>query len=618
MFTSNKIKKLKSRRKLGTSPIIATILLIGLTVVSGAVLYGVTMAFVNTQPNLSLNYEAPSVYQANQNSLFFSDSKINSFSISVTNPDNSQMTVDLARSYVYLVNGTMYNSWSAVSNTSLLLLNGKESAVVTFSTFNVAQEFDIGSQYYVKFAIMTPDNTNAKTITTSTFTIEQKNFKPVYVFEYPTQQSTTQDGNTTYFYANDTTATTVNVTGVLWNYGNPSLSHQKTIQFFVDNSTLFTVDPLFTQPYTVTIPASTTTGDPTGDKVCRAGLACVNISIPVTKNAISAFGNYTHGAYLTITGMDFIPFVLQINNPTIRITLENTNRFNRGFWNWRRNQQCPSFPNWNNYNQMSNTVIFDGSPACADLKTVTFDIWNLQNFASNATIEIIGLNTTVFTLYTSANNQNTGFRNRVTYSDDPQFVSLTAGPGRTYRWFTYCRFPTSQACNTVTWGISRNPMVNSSGDPIGIEAGDYPIIIRDTQTGYQQVFDLYVQPYITTVHVGSLIGSYNKHNRLLTYNIQIVDQDGMGVNRVPITASYTYPNGNGGKTRTTTEYLWSGRNGYTTYWDFNPSKGSHTFFITDLSSNPPTGRWRRYNSMIYIYDSSMDNPNPPMATVNVP
>ena len=138
-------------------------------------------------------------------------------------------------------------------------------------------------------------------------------------------------------------------------------------------------------------------------------------------------------------------------------------------------------------------------------------------------------------------------------------------------------------------------------------------------TGIAITIDLYIAPYIETVHVASLTGSYSKNSKTLTYTAIIENDLGQTVNRVQATASYTYPNGNSGKSKTTTVTMYDFWGGQATYYDFNPSKGTHTLTITDISSIQYNGggRWRRQPSLIVIYDSSANFKNPPTATVTV-
>ena len=310
-------------------------------------------------------------------------------------------------------------------------------------------------------------------------------------------------------------------------------------------------------------------------------------------------------------------FSLVLENPSIRITLENTNRNTWGNWGWGRNRQsCYTFPNWNNNNQAYNTITFDGNPTCADTKTVTFDVWNLLDVPNNATIEIIGLNTTAFTLYTSANSNHWN-----TYDANPQYIDLPAPQPSTSwrsRWtrnLNYCRSPSTQGCNTVTWGISRNALLDSNGELTGIQAGTYPVTVKDLQTGTEIHVDLIISPFVQRVHVSAMSSSYT--NRQLQFTVTVSNDQGQTVRGVPVQASYTYPTGNHGKTSTTTVYIWTNRNGVATYTDWNPGKGTYTFKVTNLQS-PTQNRWSRFfSSVIYIYDSASNNPNPPTVTQKV-
>jgi hypothetical protein len=446
------------------------------------------------------------------------------------------------------------------------------------------------------------------------------NFEPN--FQFIPDTTSVQQSNTVYFSAKANEEVTINASGVLWNYGNPTQSYIKTVKFYLFNTSVFYIAPEF-ETQTVTIPSATSVGDQGQIGVCEVGESCVNVTFPITKYNLTEKGITSntdiYGAIVSITGLDLNTFTLDLRAPTIRITLENTQRNSWGNWGWGRNRQsCYSYPNWNNNNQAYNTITFDGNPSCADTKTITFDIWNLLNVQNNATIEISGLNTTAFTLYTTPNNNRWNI-----YDNNPQYVDLTVPQPSTGRWsrwirnLNYCRFPTTQGCNTVTWGISRNALIDSNGNSIGIEAGNYPVTIKDTQTGVQITVDLIISPYIQRVHVSDLTGTYSKKDRTIDFIVTVENDAGQTVSRVPIIASYTYPNGNSGKTKTSNEYAWTGRNGQATFSDWNPKKGTYTFTVTDLSA-PTSNRWSRFfSSVIYIYDSASNNPNPPSVTVKV-
>ncbi len=626
MKNYQKFIKFKKLKKLGTSPIIATIMLIGLTVFSGAVLYGVTTTYLNQKTPLSLEYTNPTSFSPTVTDYKTATTKIDSFNIHVSNPLYEQVLLNTRDSYLYnsTTNQPIY-TWTVNSNSSYLLLNGRESTTLTFSTINndPGLGLESGSQVYASFTVMRTDGTDPTTINTTVFTVKAD----IPVFQFIPYQTPIVDpyanANYTkvYFNAHNDEQVTVNITGALWNYGSSATSYTKTVQFST-NTSVFGIDPQFATQ-SVTIPSSSLKIVPNANNVCEAGDACVNITIPVTKynltekNVVSHVDNYP--AFLSISGLDYIPFELDFKAPTIRITLENTNQNWRGFWGWHGHRDgCYTFPFWDNNNQVFNQITFDGNPSCSDTKTVTFDIWNLLNVPNNATIEIVGLNTTAFTLYTSANSNS--WRNNG-YDANPQYVDLPVAQQYTGRWGRWmrnldtCVISDIQGCNTVTWGISRNALVDSNGESTGILAGTYPVTIMDTQTGYSITVDLVISPYYKTIHVDSLEGSYS--NRNLQFDMTIKDDNGNAVRGVLIEASYTYPVGNGKKTKTTTEYLLTDRNGQATFSDWNPKKGTYTFEITNLQS-PFQGRWSRwFSSTTYIYDKQADNPNPPSVQVKV-
>ena len=624
----NKFRFKKIKRRKGTSPIIATILLIGLTVFSGAVLYGVTTTYLNQKTPLALDYTNPTSFTNTITNYKTADNKIDSFNIQVTNPLYEQIILDLGNTQLYAdkAQNNTYQpvNWAVSYNSSYQLLNGRESTSVTFYTnpTDPGSQLDSGTKAFASFTVMRTDGSDPTVFNTTVFTM--KSDTPVFKFiPYNTGavDSYASDSYTSvYFGADFNDEASVNITGAVWNYGSTDSSYQKTLQFDT-NTSVFYIDPQYASQ-TITIPSSDQVIIPDANTACTIGAACVNVTIPITKYNLSAVGIQTtiqdYSAILSISGMDFIPFELYFSAPTIRITLENTGFSGRGFWGGRgQRSNCFSFPNWFNQDQNFNTITFNGNPYCSDTKRVTFDIWNLLDVPNNATIEITGLNTTAFTLYTGTSSNS--WRNNG-YDDNPQYVDIPApsNTGRWGRWFRnldYCANSNIQGCTTVTWGISRNALIDSNGESTGILAGTYPVTIRDIRTGYQITVDLIINPYYTTIHVDSLTGSYSRQGRTLHFDMTVKDDNGKTVRNVLIEASYTVPSGH--KTRTSTEYLLTNRRGEATFSDWNPKSGSYTFEITNLQS-PSSGRWSRwFSSTIYIYDKTADNPNPPTITVKV-
>ena len=523
-----KFVRTKSKKKLGTSPIIATILLIGLTVVSGAVLYGVTTTFLNQKSQLSLEYTTPTAFTPIVTDYATATTKIDSFNIQVSNPLNEQVILNTGNSHLYNSTNGLITGWSLNSNSSYLLLNGRESTTLTFSlnTIDNSLGLDSGKQVYASFTVERTDGSDPTTFNTSLFTVSAS----LPVFQFIPYQTNTVDTLTTnnitnvYFPAHSNEEISVNLTGAIWNYGSTDISYQKTVQFFTNTSVFNIADSAATQ--IVTIPSSTTKVVPDANNVCVVGDACVNITIPITKYNLTKVDVHSttdyYPGYLAITGMDFIPFQLDLKVPTIKITLENTGFANRGFWGgFGRRSGCFSFPTFDSINQVYNQITYDGNPYCADTKTVTFDIWNLLNIDNNATITIVGLNTTAFTLYTSANTNS--WRNNG-YSSDPQYVNLPAPrPSKWGRFNNPNSCTSNNGCNTVTWGISRNALIDSNGNSTGIMAGTYPVQIMDTQTGYSITVDLIISPYYKTIHVASLTGSYSKQSKTVQYVMTVKD-----------------------------------------------------------------------------------------------
>jgi hypothetical protein len=570
--------KIFHKKKLGTSPIIAVMMLIGLTVVSGAVLYGVSNTILQDREELELNYSEPTVFKSTETNYKLADANVDSFDIEITNPLYEQIIVDLSQTYLYNASDdTLLSSWFVDSDNYELLLDGRQTTVITFTTINTLNTAELidGDQVYVIFTILRPDTDESKQVKTSTFTVSLSSFGPN--FQLIPSSTAVQDYDVVYFMAKKNEEITTNITAVLWNYGNPAVSYEKTIKFFLENESVFYIGPEY-ESQIVTIPSSTIVGDENEIGICEVGEACVNVTFQVTKFNLTEKGITTftdsYGALVSVTGLELTSFELKTLTPDIKITMENPQGGRGG--RWRRGSQ----------NQVYTTVTFDGNPRDTDSKSVTFDIWNLDSKPTSVNIEITGLNTSAFSLRTSADSTR--------YDDNPQALDLnaqsTSTGGRSWRRSTN-RCSTRIGCDTVTWGITRNQLVNR-GQLTGIDAGTYEVIIRDTITGIQLKIDLIIPQFVERLHVES-IHSENLGKRNGEFLVEVLDSNNDPARWVSVDATWEYPDG---KTDKMSE--WTDKDGIATFSDKNLKSGTHTLTVTDLSV------WRtRWSSFIYIYDS---------------
>jgi hypothetical protein len=528
-------KLLRKNKKLGTSPIIAVMMLIGLTVVSGAVLYSINSNILQTKDELGLNYSTPTVFKSTETNYKYADSYIDSFDIEITNPLYEQIIVDLSQTYLFnATDNAKLTNWYVDSSTSELLLFGSETAIITFTTINSLNSAELldGDQVYVQFKIVRLDSEETKTIKTSTFSVSLSNFETN--FEFIPSSTSVQDYNTMYFMADDDEQITTDIQGVLWNYGNPELEHAKTVTLYLGNESVFSVDPEF-KTQLVTVPSSSVVGDQNELGVCEIGEACVNITFPVTKHNlvelnIESYTN-TYGAFVSVSGLDLISFELKTTSPLIKITMENIN--DKG-----KSEGQHGKDNKGKNNQIYNTITFDEDLDEQDSKDVTFDIWNLDVDPREANIEIIGLNETVFTLTTKSQEDK--------YDTNPQMVNLAEGPGKSSKKDTnVCKHEDKQACESVTWEITRNKIV-SHDELTGIEAGIYTVTIRDTITGIELKIDLVIPQYLVRFHIDSITvtgkgkGNNENNNELI---IKLVDENSDPMDDLKVMVEGTYDNG---------------------------------------------------------------------------
>ncbi len=601
MIITKNLYKLK--RKKGTSPIIATILLIGLTVISGAVVYSVTTGFLQTKQPLALDYTTPTVFKSTETNYKTVDSNIDTFDMQITNPLYEQILVDLSQTYLFnSTDNTMLSNWYVKSNASTLILFGKESATITFATQSALNSAELvnGDKVYVKFKIDRFSSTDSKIITTDNFTVSLSNFNPNFAF---TPSSTSvQDLNTVYFMANDNEEITTSIQGVLWNYGNSDKSYQKTLTLTLGNESVFHIDPQYATQ-TVTIPSSSIVGDQNNLGVCDAGEACVNVSFPITKfnltekNIVS--NTDTYGAILSISGMNLVTFELKTATPLVKITLESS---------YHGHSKDHEHEHDHKNKIIYNTITFDGDNKKTDSVTTTFDIWNLDTNPRTANIEIIGLNTTAFSLTTHIEDKK--------YDYNPQSVSLSAGSTSKNNKNTYtCYNENKQDCSTVTWQITRNKLIDH-GEPTGIDAGTYNVTIRDTITGVQLNVDLIIPQFVSRLHVQSMHvekqTNGNEHSKNdkktdITFTVEILDQNDDPVQSVIVTAQWTTPNGH-----KTTVYATTDKDGIATFSYKNVASGTHKLTIIDLSVKSD-----HKSSSYYIYDSGANKIDPATLSIKV-
>jgi hypothetical protein len=302
------------KRRLGISPAIALILLIGITIFAGAILFTILILNSSSDQSVGLAIELPKSFSSTETSRLFFDDKIDTFSVTITNPSLTIVAVDFNNSFVYnATNDEVLSEWSVSSTVNEIELIGFESSTVQFRTNAEMdlEELTIGDNIYVSFAVHSLDDSSLTEIRSDPVIVDDTNSAPFIVL-LPVN-SGTQFNNTVFFYGEDTDIITSNLSVTIWNFGNAKEKYELTSYLYLENTTLFTVNDSLVQQ-TITVPNSLVSGDANNNALCDIDEPCFELIIPITKQ------NYTrmkdsYSATLAISGLEIELFALNITSP---------------------------------------------------------------------------------------------------------------------------------------------------------------------------------------------------------------------------------------------------------------------------------------------------------------
>jgi FlaG/FlaF family flagellin (archaellin) len=558
-ISNNKFSR--SLKKRGVSPVIAVMLMIGLTVLSGVVLISVSNSILSQETQVNLNIDNQSaVYKTTETDYRFVDELIDELQIQIENPLEEPILVDLTQTYLYnATDDTILSNWGVVSDVGQIVLNGKESTTITFATDSTSytSELKENDQVYVVFQSKLFGSKNQLTsLKSSTFTVELSGASPLFQALPVISASQTED--TLYFSGDDQTEVTKNLTIAIFNFGNADESYEKTVTITLENNTLFSIaDGLETQ--FVTIPSASQGGDFGAEGFCETGEACVNVSFPIIKHNITEVGltnveSNTYGAIISVSGLDFISYKLVLVEPEFKIALENKKKGGVSF----------------------NTIIFDGK--INKEKDVFFkvNVWNLMDYANNGTFELYDYNTTVFEFKTKKGKT------------DPNPVSLdfVAGPPK-----NFAKCISNDACEKIDWGLTRKKLVDNDGNLLGIEAGTYTAKIRELRTGQTIVIYLIIPEYVQPIHVDAMDAKALGKNKI-DLVVTIRDSDGNAVKNAKVYITWTRPDGT-----TDTDVIKTNKKGEAKFLIDAKIKGVYEFTVTSVEK-------KTQKNIVYPYDAS--------------
>lgn len=500
----------KSLKKRGISPVLAVVLMIGLTVVSGAMLATVTNSILSqkTAVNLEINSDN-AIFKTTETNYRFADDLIDRIEMPISNPLEEPIVVDLTQTYLYnATDDTIMVNWGVVSDASEIVLNGKESTTVTFATDSsiYTSELKNGDQVYVVFkSNLFGDSTQTASLQSSTFSVQLSNSDPV--FQVVPVLTANQTLDTLYFSANNNEENVQNLTLAIFNYGNSQEAHQKTVSITLENSTVFSIANGF-ETQVVTVPTATQGGDFGVIGFCEAGEACVNVTVPIIKHNltqvnITNLASKTFGAIVSVSGLDFVSFNLVLQPaPEFKIGLKTKPKDGIFY----------------------DTIIFDKD--IEKEKDIKFEVyvWNMMKSKNSGTFELINYNTTVFQ-----------FKNK----KDPNPMSLSFNQGPSQK-FSKCKG--SDGCEKIKWVLTRNPLVDKkSGNSTGILPGSYTATIRETRTGQTFEITIIIPDTVRPIHIDSTKIKVKKDK--IELKVYVKDIYGMPIKDVKVYITVTDPDG---------------------------------------------------------------------------
>jgi flagellin-like protein len=565
IFKNQKLNNIKRR---GISPIITVLLMIGLVVLAGTILFGISNSFLSQQTSVTLNIDgSTAIYKTTETDYRFADELIDEIQIQIENPLEEPVIVDLGQTFLYNASDdSRLSNWAVITDVREIVLNGKESETITFGTVSTNNQGELqeGDNIYVIFKSKLFGSKNTlSSIQSSALTVKLSDSNPL--FQALPIISASQSIDTLTFSGDDDEEVTLNLTLAIFNFGNADESYEKTVSITLENTTIFSVANGFETQF-VTVPSAVRGGDFGYEGFCEVGEACVNVSFPITKQNLTAVGIGdlgsldTFGAIISVSGLDFISYKLVLQNPEFKIELENSRLTGVSF----------------------NSITFDDDIRSDD--TVAFDVrvWNLMDYANNGTFEFFDYNTTVFRFETTGTPSN---------PVDPNPTSLTfnAGPATL---FNVCQ--SNDGCEEIDWSITRKALVDSNGASLGIEAGTYTAKIRETRTGLVIEIELIIPEYMRPIHVESIDTA--KQGNKIDLDITIRDSDGNLVWFAEVTVIWQKPDGS---TETVTEV--TNTRGVASFTFNNVATGTHTFTVDNVEKQ--TG-WITGTSTLWPYDES--------------
>ena len=415
---------MKIIKRRAVSPAIALILLIGVTVLAGVAVISTVILVFNAEDPISITISKPVYMASTETDIAFFDPLVDSMLLPVTNNMRERLIFETENIQIYNASSNeILDRWSVIGENSEIFTQGQETIILNLQTEGKfdQDEFSIGDKFFVQIPAKKEDQTNYQPFFSQTFTITASDTDPL--FRVVGLNNAFQDGNTVYFSAVDPDTKNIsrNLEFGIFNYGNAEKEKSFPVTLQLENTTLFSTNSTQTL---LTVPIS---GSTNNDTVCDIGEACAVGSFNLTKWSINRTKD-TYGAFLSI-GTQSINFNLQIVEvlPNYYLTMPNQKGKNNN--QWGEILQFNSKKYWE-----------------TETLELIMTAWNNETptIPTGATLELMELNATAFTLDTSATVSKT-----IPIGDSIR--RIPSGNNRCGKGSTK-----NSACMDFTWTITRN------------------------------------------------------------------------------------------------------------------------------------------------------------------
>ncbi|MHA2101655.1 MAG: hypothetical protein ACW99A_23630, partial [Candidatus Kariarchaeaceae archaeon] len=368
---------------------------------------------------IAITISKPENFASTETDRAFYDPLVDSMIIPVTNNMREPLVMDTRQVYLYNASDDqLFDRWVVDVDTNFIPFQGQESLFLNLKTegrFDT-QELSPGDKFYISVPVRKVEGTEFVTFTSETFSVTTSDLSPLYALV--PQNNAYQDGTDLKFDAAlDNENESRLLSFALFNYGNSVEEKTFPVTIQLENETLFSSDESF---LVLTVPNQ---GPTNNDAVCDIGEACIVASFNISK-------------WANIRSKDSFFAYVSVGSETVKFNLNFGDTSNHFL----------TMPNLRSqpHSQFGGILQFNW-PVYWRTQTLDLSITAWNNGSSGpATLEILNLNTTAFTL------------------NSPLSISSTINPGNILTSIPdetdMCGVGqmSFSACEEFTWSITRN------------------------------------------------------------------------------------------------------------------------------------------------------------------